>query len=162
MYNLKVTSKKAQLGETMTWVVATLTIIVILAISIYVVSFNIGERRFNVREESNLYAVKSVSSYMLTEGVYEKLSEGAFTEKTGNFAVELFEGFYGDYYKVWLGFYINRTFIPYPKNDYFEDKPLRDVRGDVSFDSTLPTYILEEFYLKGEKSFNLVLKGKTK
>jgi len=146
-----INGKKAQIGETMTWVVATLIIVIILAISIYAVSFNFGERKFNVNTFSDLYAVKSLSGYMLTGDIYGELNrDGNFTVENGNFAVEIFRSFYGeDYYNVWLGFSDEMT------NDYFGKRAsgiIGDNAGIISLGSAY-----EKFKLNNGNEIDLIL-----
>lgn len=62
-------NKKAQIGETMTWIVATIVIVVILIISIYISSL-LGETKNIVSyddfdRENDLLMEKSVLAYFL-------------------------------------------------------------------------------------------------
>ncbi|HEB47021.1 MAG TPA: hypothetical protein ENI22_00960 [Candidatus Pacearchaeota archaeon] len=63
-------SKKAQIGETMTWVVATLIIIVILIISIYA-AFLLAQTRKKIfvetEREDDLLMEKSLFAYFLAD-----------------------------------------------------------------------------------------------
>jgi len=79
--------KKAQIGETMTWVVATLTIIVILIISIYITSaLAITKKTIKYKEydrENDLLLEKSLFAYFLLEesqrdALYDKLKDIEF------------------------------------------------------------------------------------
>jgi hypothetical protein len=57
-------NKKAQIGETITWIVATIVIIVILSFSIFIVSFNLKNKNFELKTESDLISTKSISSFL--------------------------------------------------------------------------------------------------
>lgn len=77
-------NKRAQIGETMTWVVATIIILVILAIAIYAASImSLATRTINVgADESSVLLKKSLYGYLLTrdsegERVLDKLSKGS-------------------------------------------------------------------------------------
>ncbi|MDP3992056.1 MAG: hypothetical protein Q8P79_00940, partial [Nanoarchaeota archaeon] len=75
MPNLK-QNKNGQIGETMTWVVATLIIIVILAISIFATQFIINPDKkitFSEDKEKNLLAIKSITSFLKNEKNVELL-----------------------------------------------------------------------------------------
>ena len=60
-------NKKAQIGETLTWVIATIAVIIILGISIFVVSFNLRDKRFFVDRKADIISTKSISSFFLIE-----------------------------------------------------------------------------------------------
>jgi len=151
MYN-----KKAQLGETMTWIVATLIIIIVLAISISVTSLNSGKKKIIIFEKSDLYAVKSVSAYMLTNDFYHELSEGDFNKKNGDFAFNLFTRLFSGVYPsgigrgIWFGFVSGKY---KDSNDYFGkrlDPPAGFGEGTIGV-----RYINEEFKLR-EKEMELI------
>lgn len=121
-------NKKGQIGETMTWVIATIIIIVILIVSIVITSFlgTIGvHKNYKSYRYTDLIAMKSLAGYLLTpdvkgsgENIFNKLKEDEeFTElneENGNLAWDIFNGFYNkDYHLVWFG-------ISHKKNDYFK------------------------------------------
>ena len=75
-------NKRAQVGETMTWIVATIVIIVILVISIYIagvsdITNKIFSREFEIKGHNDLLVTKSLTSYLLTDDgkgvVFEQL-----------------------------------------------------------------------------------------
>lgn len=66
-------SKKAQIGETMTWVVATIIIIFILAISIFFVKFNFEKRDFVYSVSNDLIVSKSTTSFLKEDNNFENL-----------------------------------------------------------------------------------------
>lgn len=63
-------NKKAQIGETITWVVATIIIVVILIISLYTTSLLAQTKKiasYKYERESDLLMEKSLFSYFLAE-----------------------------------------------------------------------------------------------
>ena len=70
MYDQNLRNKQGQVGETMTWMVATIIIIIILAISIFVTQFIINpDKKITHSEdkEKNLISVKSITSFLKNE-----------------------------------------------------------------------------------------------
>jgi len=118
MFNKKIKDRKAQAGETITWVFATLVIIVILLISISIVNLMGNNKKFDSSKTADILASESLFSYLLTEEeqqtkesgedktIYETIKEkDDFTEFNGGLAVKIFKEFYkNDYSQVWLGF----------------------------------------------------------
>ena len=159
-------SKKAQVGETMTWVVATIIIVIILIVSIFVSTAYLGGgKNVNFFKRTDVLASKSLFSYLLTkdsEGnqVYNQLkNEENLNEFNGNLGMEIFKEFYGEEYEdVWLGIILNRTFIPAKSNNYFGNKPtgVRAV-GETSASSRFVSSISEKIKLNENKSLELVL-----
>ena len=100
---VKVNGKRAQVGETMTWVVATLVIIVILSLSILFVkigSFGFSDfGNFNLKRTSDFLAAKSFVNYLSTsengKTVYQKLRDGANAEDSLSKNISKF--YSGDY-----------------------------------------------------------------
>jgi len=64
-------NKKGQIAETMTWVVATIAIVVVLIISIYIVSIlSVAKKEIKYNEyerETDLILEKSIFAYFLLE-----------------------------------------------------------------------------------------------
>ena len=61
-------NKKAQIGETMTWIVATLVIVVILSISILFTIPLGSEKKINIEDkEKDFLATKSITSFLSKE-----------------------------------------------------------------------------------------------
>ena len=158
-------NKKAQIGETLTWVVATLIIIVVLTFSIFIAGIYFEEGK-NLKssffKSRDVLASKSMFSYLLTpsaEGkVYDQLkAEDNLNEFNGVLALKVFEEFYAEeYLDVWLGFLLDRTLLPFVSNDYFGNRPLEVRGGDISH-RTIP-HVSEEIYLNENKSIEMVLK----
>jgi len=132
---------KGQVGEGLTWVVATIIILFILFIGIYVAGKaglvkKIWDDEVRYVRTSDRVAEKSLNSYLLTmqdgESIYKVLKEeGDFNPKNGQFAVSIFERYEKDYpVKVWLGFDFEG--IGSRKNDYFGVKPSGLRGGDIN------------------------------
>jgi len=162
-----VKSKKAQVGETVTWLVATVIIILILVVFIFISSLTFKGNRdvgsaFFLSEDT--LASKSLFSYMLTGGdgegevnVYEQLKkEEFFNEINGPLARDIFEEFYGEEYNdVWLGPVNNfQDAVP---NDYFGTRKIEVVVGAGTLVSDQIPHIREIILLNEEKHFELVL-----
>ncbi len=128
MFNKK--DKKGQIGETITWVVATIIIIVILLVSIFAsTSYIGGNKKATFSKQTDILASKSFFAYLLTEDgsntIYEQLKEEGgenLNEFNGNLAVRIFNGFYKkDYpHTIWLVVYSKphdlntNTYFPKP------------------------------------------------
>jgi len=121
--------KLGQIGKTITWVVATVIIIMILIVSIFVAtSYLGGSKKADFSKQTDILASKSFFAYLLTENtegdtVYEQLrDEENLNDFNGNLALNIFEEFYRkDYpYTIWLVIYskphdiITNTFFPKP------------------------------------------------
>ncbi len=154
---MKIRNKKAQVGETMTWIIATIVIIVVLVISIFVTNFVFGGgKTFNIFHSTDSVATKSLSAYLLTldnsgKKVFDQLKDEEdlskfFNNFSGSLAVRIFEGLYEKDYpaRIWLGLY---TPVGYSsitrKNEYFGGPGHRGVS--------------EEIQLKDEKYLMLTL-----
>ncbi len=171
MLNKILIRKKAQIGETITWVVATIIIIVILAFSIFVTSsLTKGKgisgagngKEIGVINEKDLIAAKSLSSYLLTkdasgEIVFEQIkTEGNLNDFNGELAEAIFEGLYSKDYShvIWFGVVKNVGLF---NNDYFgsRGKTVQRKGGD-----TVPGYyssVGEKLMLDENKWLELIL-----
>src|SRR3989344_3449581 len=117
-----VKNKKAQTGDTITWLVATVVIVVVLAVSIFAASaffHNEKDLKSNYFKSVDTLASKSLFSYTVTKDasgklVYQQLKEEEnLNYFNGNLALKVFRGlFQKDYLNnpnnIWLGFVINR------------------------------------------------------
>ena len=146
--------KKGEIGETVTWIVATVIIIVVLLISIFATVTGILDfKNFNYMKQADALASKSFFSYLLTESdagtsVYEQLgSEENFSEFNGELAKNIFTEFYGEeYLAVWVGFFNNKNPLFYGSNEYFGRIP------------SVAYYIRENVKLNEDKSIRMILK----
>lgn len=158
--------KNGQIGETITWIVATVIIILILAVSLLVSSLSIGNTK-DIRffKENDPLASKSLFSYLLTKDqqgktIYENLTKQEnLDEFNGNLGKTIFEEFYGrEYENVWLGI-INIQSFAGKENDYFGEKP-----ADTKFENTkvesASTKATEFIKLNDNKAIQIVLSHK--
>ena len=98
--------KKGQIGTTMTWFVATIIVVVILAVSIFIVQFyGSGKGKVSQVKISDSLAEESFYSFLLTGNVLEKLkSEGNLMGENGVLAEKIFNVYKKDYpVAVWIG-----------------------------------------------------------
>jgi hypothetical protein len=108
--SISLKSRKGQISEGITWVVATIAIIIILLVSISLTSFYTKDREIKkdfFRDSTNQ---KTVLSYLLTkedngEIVYLDIKkEGNLKDVSGNLALKIFNGLYKDrYQQMWVG-----------------------------------------------------------
>ncbi|MBS3071025.1 hypothetical protein J4407_01855 [Candidatus Pacearchaeota archaeon] len=93
-------NKKAQIGDTITWVVATVIIVVVITISILATNFVLTDRNivFLADRQKDFVATKSVTSFFYNNKNVELMNSGN----------ELF------YVRV------NKTIYPIPAKDYYE------------------------------------------
>lgn len=151
---MKLKSKKGQIGETITWIVATVIIIVILIFSIFVASLlsktKVLGKGFKSEDDGNrdLIGAKSLTAYLLTKNekgnkMFDLLRvRDNLDGDTGPSAKKIFEELYE---KVWIG-------INFKRNEYLGVVPVnyRDYQ-----------YSLEEIKLNDDKFVELlVLKEK--
>jgi hypothetical protein len=162
MYN-----KKAQIGDTTTWIFATIIIIVIIFISIFIVSFYQGKNK-EIEELKNVdvVAAKSLFSYVLTknqseqtvERVYHSLrKKGDFDNYTGILAQKIFKEYERNYKDLWVGFEETGSFFPFKKNDFFGGKPSGIKGGDFHIGSRTVEYYQEDIFLDENKSLIIYL-----
>lgn len=149
--------KKASVPETITWFVATLIIVIILLISIFLVSIlpNNIQILLKSTERADLFVTKSLTAYLLTEesgiNIYNQLKQDEdFNEFNGNLAVNIFKQLYEDRYgfNIWMG--VEKA------NDYFSGKPIGQIqKSPVSVINTQP-FVSELIKLNG-KNLELIL-----
>ena len=82
-------NKRGQIGETMTWIIATLVIVVILSISVLVTIPLGSEKKIKIEDkEKDFLATKSITSFLRNETNVELLKNEdpkVFEEKLKNF-----------------------------------------------------------------------------
>ncbi len=163
--------KRSQIGETMTWIVATIIIIVVLSISIFIATSYLGgsKKADFLAKRSDLLASESFFAYLLTEDskgqtVYEQLkNEENLNDFNGNLAIKIFDGFYGEEYpEVWIGIATGIAVSPSIKNEYFGSKPvLKGGDPKYPFAETIrkpdKAYVSQRITLNESKSIELVL-----
>jgi restriction endonuclease len=110
--------KKAQAGETITWVIATIIILIIVVVSVFVVGASdkardvLGiDKKANYNNYPDRVVEKSFYSYLLTdvegEKVYDKFKEeGVFSpDEKAELAKKIFKEYEGesDHLQIWMG-----------------------------------------------------------
>lgn len=158
--------KNAQIGETVTWIVATVIIVLILAVSIFVSSFSFKDaKEISLLKRTDVLASKSLFSYLLTKDaqgntVYWQLkNQENLNEFNGNLGKSIFQEFYdNEYVDIWLGIIVDRTLLPAMSNKFFGNRPT-GVRAtsEISTKGKFVSSISEEIYLNEGKSLELVL-----
>lgn len=155
---MKLKNRKGQIGETLTWVVATLIIIFIVVVSLFIVSTSSAFKRNNYEsvyyeKTSDILATKSFAGYLLTKNneknVFQQLREEEnLNEFNGNLGRDIFKKLYLNDYpvKIWLGIYFANP-LKFTINPYFGGVPTSG-RG-----------ISEEIKLDQSKSVLLTLTG---
>ncbi|MGD9276567.1 MAG: hypothetical protein PVJ67_05320 [Candidatus Pacearchaeota archaeon] len=74
-------NRRGQIGETMTWVVATIAIIFILSVSIFIVKINFGkEKTFNPYISNDLVITESAVSFFSYENNFNDLKNSIQNE----------------------------------------------------------------------------------
>ncbi len=103
-------NKKAQIAETTTWIFATLIILVVLIVSVFLSSLVGQNKIFPSTNKFDLFADKSLTSYLLTKDtngvpIYNEInSEGQLNSFNGNLAQKIFTTLYSGYYNnIFLG-----------------------------------------------------------
>jgi len=158
--------KLGQIGKTITWIIATVIIIMILVVSIFVAtSYLGGSKKADFSKQTDILASKSFFAYLLTEDtggqtVYEQLrDEENLNDFNGNLALNIFEEFYRkDYpFAIWLGIDFEGFGLP-RRNEYFGSRPITLRGGDISYRNV--DYILEKAILNDDKWVGLILMNK--
>ena len=158
--------KKAQIGETLTWIIATVAILIILVVSIFIVS-TFKKRSFEkvpFEDNSDLIASKSLTAYLLTntnsgESVFERIkNRKELDDYTGNLAINIFRSFYEKEYpvSVWLG--VNFEGFGIRKNSYFGSMPTGVRGGDINRREV--KIFSQEIKLNDDKEVELILMNK--
>jgi hypothetical protein len=113
-------NKRAQIAQTLSWTVATLIIIAVLIISLFVTTIivkaktvtnfinNLFGGNNNYVKIADLFAQKSLDSYLFTNKngiIYEQIkTDGTLNDIDANLAKNIFPKFYGVVYRIiWLG-----------------------------------------------------------
>lgn len=157
--------KKAQISKTLMWIVATIIIIIILAVSIIITTI-LPKRTYKdvpSSKEADLFATKSLTSYLLTEddsgkNVFEEIKEQEdLNDFNGNLAVKIFRGLYEkDYHPIWFG--IDFEGFSLERGNIYFEVPSNIKGGDINWKHV--SFISEEIKLNENKYLRLVLINK--
>ncbi len=160
-------NKNGQVAETSTWIFATLIILVVVLISIFVASIvgSFGNKNAVPYGGFDLFAKKSLAAFLATpEGsgtVYGQInSQGNLDSFNGNLAKGIFKNLYGGFYStgVYLGVYDPASFITLEKNSYFGTRPSLTVKTE--FGQVLNVDGFEDYInLSNGKVLHLILAG---
>ncbi|MDD5700259.1 MAG: hypothetical protein PHH00_03685 [Candidatus Nanoarchaeia archaeon] len=112
----------------MTWIVATLIIVVILSVSVFLASLVGQSKTFPSTDKIDLFAKKSLTAYLLTKDssgspVYNQIAqEEQLNDFNGNLAKKIFEDLYKENYPVILLAAISKSEVIIP-NSFFPKLP---------------------------------------
>lgn len=168
MFSKISSNKKAQVGKTVTWMVATIIIIVILFSTIFVATIGPwGSKDVTSRDRVDTLVSKSFFAYLLTEheegeNVYELIDdEKDLDEFSGKLAWDIFDEFYiRDYKNVWFGIIPSAKYFFSPSNDYFDRRPAAadefGIRPTI-FGTGIIGVLTERVYLDEERIIEIIL-----
>ncbi len=157
--------KSGQMGETITWVVATVVIIVILLISIFIsTSYLGGQKTASFSKTNDVFTSKSFFAYLLTgegETIYEQIKkEENLNDFNGKLAVDIFKKFYKeDYEDIWLGTVLIEMafFEKHTSNKFFGNEPKKvkstNLGGIIDYPSIRTKIKLDNLlFVQGEEN----------
>jgi len=124
-------NKRAQVSETMTWIVATIIIIIMLLVSVFLASLVGKNKAFPIQNDFDLFEHKSFMAYLMTKDtngqtIYDEIkNDGDLNDFNGNFANKIFVGLYSGFYNqaIFLGINQNTLIAPMQNNKYFTIPP---------------------------------------
>ncbi len=181
-------NKNGQIGETMTWIVATIIIVVILTISIFIASSASVLKSKIIQgsyfQTADVLASKSMFSYLLTPDSSGKIThtqlkeEGNLNEFNGNSGLQVFRRLYQDDYlnnpnNIWLGIVIKTEekvngesclnekefcVLNSLENSFFGKRPIGSRNTEIGYHA-IP-YTSEKIKLNETHSIELSLTGK--
>jgi len=163
--------RRGQVAETTTWIFATVAVVIIVLVSVFVSSFlgsknGINQKAIIADKSSDVFAENSLTSFLLTKGdsgnsIYKELqANGAFSNSNGNLAKSILTSLYGTYYKdgVYVGIVDLSNKINFESNDYFGRSPVLTRKyqpGNVVALNGVNSYV----YLEGTKFVHMILAG---
>lgn len=182
-------NKKAQVGESISWLVATIVIIIVLTIGVFVANalgtgkgiFGFGKGSYV--KTSDRLAETSLNSYLLFRGqdgkaIYDEIkSDGDLNAFNGPKAKNVFENLYlkeGEYREVWFGIVTGKEWnIPKgwtsadaitwngKSNSYFSGRP-KDI-ASAGLGNVAKSYSLTQTrWFKGDDFMQLFFVGENK
>ena len=163
-------NKRAAIGETITWLVATIIITIVLSLAILIsgLIWKHKEVQSPYFQSTDVLASKSYFSYILTEDsagetIYSQLKkEDNLNDVNGNFGARLFRSLYQEDYaddpdNIWLGLLVkdDENFLNAVSNSYFGRKPGAQRGTEESF-HVIP-HISEKITLGDDKLVELMI-----
>jgi len=157
--------KKAQTGETLTWFIATMVIVVILSMTIYISVNVLNNSGFEESKTKDLFAQKSLTAYLLTEinseTIYDQLVlDEELNDSSGFFAKKVFNELYLNkgYNAVWVGIYDDSK-LPDNEiyNTYFKGAPSGYSGSSGPGPGRAYSKISEKIHLNKDKYVEIVL-----
>ena len=138
MFNKKIKNNRGQIAEAMTWMVATVIIVIFLGLLIFVTNFTYSSSSVEVKKSTDLTVAKSLSAYLWSkdinknEYVYQQLGKD---ESLNSFNSDLAKKIFKEYYygsflsnsDIWFGVVKgNNHFLNFNWNLPFGKKPVLD------------------------------------
>ena len=164
-------NRRGQVGETMTWLIATIIIIVILTISVFIAQIYAGKKgKIYESRIADSLAEKSFFSFLLTKDVWTKLqNDGNLKGSNGILAKNIFDNYKEEYsLGLWIGV-LDRASDDKEgvirnqglENDFFGKKPSGYI-GAVGYGAVISQhyYIDEKIKLNENKDIELILMEK--
>lgn len=136
-----INNKRAQISEGLTWIVATIAIIIILLFSVFISSFFFtGKDQIKNSLFSSNINQKSMLSYLLTKEngntIYSEITASENISNTnGNLALKVFRDLYkNNYLEIWFGISelgegLLGTSLNGKDNEFFGKKPSLTAAG---------------------------------
>ena len=160
-------NKKAQVSDTMVWLIATIVIVTILGISIFITSTKMVGNKEIPFLQKEIVIEKSMLSYLATkevssdvfgnkkeEIIFNQLKENNLNQFNGNLALKIFKEYYsfkeGD---MWFGIEEDSKF---KKNLFFGGKP-RTLNKDTYGAGTIYSVKFQAIKLKENRFLDLFL-----
>lgn len=149
--------KKAQVSNTMMWIVATIVIIVILAVSMFLTTL-FGKRIYvdtNMEEGTDLLVTKSLTSYLLTKEsgdiIYNKINQDNDLDNfNAPFSINVFVGLYKNDYPRGIWFDVRGNGAQSSsllRRRYYEDYYRNNLGNkEYSYSITSPTIVERIFF----------------
>lgn len=150
---------KAQIGETTTWIIATIVIIAILTISIFISAFYFGNNKdVHVSSSPDFVASGSFFSWLLTndqnnQNSYSQIqNQENLNDFNGPLAVGISNYSNEKYRFVWTGVVDNTKIFPPISNDYF-----LTIEALAKLPNIFEGTVIEEAILNENKNISLIM-----
>ncbi len=157
-------TKLGQIGDTITWIVATLVIFAVLFIAVLFTNYSdaFSKKEIPSVKAVDIFAQKSFLSFLNTDEAGETnfkkfINAENLDEVSGKLAQKIFLEFYKtDFSLIWVGFASNERTFKYLPNPYFEMYTI--MSGDTF--TNIPSYFIERIKLTEQKFIEINFKRK--